>query len=286
VVEGEADIRIGAAPVAKGKGNAAGKPGIRVYALPVRSCLIVPPGVLFSDGKTPHWERPGLENARSRILWLQMLPTGALIHTCETNGRAHSHVEAVFVPDAQLSVLTHFMLENAGADTGPLLHAYLHTILLGLDRSWAAARVIDSEGGTPLPASSDRCGAGHGPRHGVSGDAHGEALDRARQYIQSHLANALSPDQIARHAFVSVPQLKRIFRARLDTTVMHYVTERRLEEAKALLWQTSLTVEAIGEICGYPHRTHFSRAFKAHCGVSPRAFRQAGGGRSRGIASG
>ena len=273
VLEGEADIRIGVAPEkSKTNNGVARKQGVCVFSLPVKSCLIVPPGVPYSDGKTPHWERPQPEIAHSQILWLQILPTGAIIHICHTDGTSHTHSSALFIKDAQLAVLMQFMLEKAAPapQADGVLRAYLTTLLLCVDRNWASGRVIDSENMAHFTVASEQ----RDNANTVSSDSHGAALERACLYIQSHLTDAMTPAQISHHAYVSVPQLKRIFRARLNTPVMKYVTQRRIEEAKTLLQGTGLTIQEIGEICGYPHRTHFSRVFKEQTGSSPNLFRR------------
>jgi AraC-like DNA-binding protein len=199
------------------------------------------------------------------------MPVGATVHTCSTSGCSHSHTSAHFIQEAQLAILAQLLLEKAVFDTPnrDLINAYLSALLRCAHASWNTGFTIENlRPDSPL-ASTEAILRALRPK-----DAQSLVLERACRYIASNLPYAMSPALIARHSFVSPSQLKRIFREQLDMPVMKYVAERRLEEAKVLLRQTNLTTVQIGEICGYRHRTHFSRAFKNHTGSSPQTFRQ------------
>src|SRR5690606_5053825 len=139
----------------------------------------------------------------------------------------HMHASALFVRDSHLSTLAQFMLESAEQHdaNNELVRSYLATFLLSVDRSWKTGRVIES---------NDRAHFGSPPINSLhaasTDDAQSAILQRARDYIQSHLVDAVSPSQIARHSCTSESQLKRVFRARLNTTVMQYVAKCRLDE--------------------------------------------------------
>ena len=276
VLEGEADIRVGTTVAGKSTAIRARKQAVHALTLPPQSCLIVPPGVPYADGTTPHWEREYPENARSQLLWVRVTPSGAMMHLCRTIGLTHTHSSTFFVKAPQISALTQFMLENVASDdqsdTQPydLLASYLNTILLCIARNWSSSHVIDGNNATRLDSdfAPDSSGA---MDLAASSDV---TLQRACRYIQSHITDAMSLEQIAQHSYTSVPQLKRIFRAGLDTSVMKYVKARRIEEAQTFLRNTDLAIEEIGIICGYPQRTHFSRVFKEQVGLPPQLFRQ------------
>ena len=52
-----------------------------------------------------------------------------------------------------------------------------------------------------------------------------------------------------------------------------WLVQTRIETARALLGQEHIKLQDIATELGYQHGTHFSRAFKRVCGVTPRHYR-------------
>ena len=50
---------------------------------------------------------------------------------------------------------------------------------------------------------------------------------------------------------------------------------RQAEAVKALLLDSDLTIDAIGQLLGYADRFAFSRQFRKHTGMPPATFRRA-----------
>lgn len=98
-------------------------------------------------------------------------------------------------------------------------------------------------------------------------------LKRALSAIDRQLEDRLSLPAVARAAGVSVRSLTRHFRFHLGRTVQQVYTERKLLRAQNLL-SMNLTVTQVSELLGYPVPSQFSRAFKQHFGVSPKAYQQ------------
>jgi AraC-like DNA-binding protein len=64
------------------------------------------------------------------------------------------------------------------------------------------------------------------------------------------------------------------FAATIGATPMGLVNQMRMGRAEQLLQQDeSRSVDEIAERVGYASRSHFSRAFKIHNGLSPAEFR-------------
>jgi transcriptional regulator GlxA family with amidase domain len=68
---------------------------------------------------------------------------------------------------------------------------------------------------------------------------------------------------------VSVRQLERLFRTYLGRTIGGHYAELRLERARMLLAQTSLSVLEVSLACGFLSAAHFSRVYKARFGLAP-----------------
>jgi AraC-like DNA-binding protein len=108
--------------------------------------------------------------------------------------------------------------------------------------------------------------------------AHRALLHRIREYIGRHLSDPdLSPEAIAAAHRISVRYLHRLFQNE-GTTVSRWVQHRRLEECRRELGRPgrlSPAVAAVAHRWGFSNPAHFSRAFRAAYGMSPREWQAA-----------
>ncbi|MFT8643245.1 GlxA family transcriptional regulator [Gluconacetobacter sp.] len=100
------------------------------------------------------------------------------------------------------------------------------------------------------------------------------SLGRAVQLMESRIDQKLSVGEIASAAGLSERQLERLFRAHTGATPAAYLAAARLERARRLLRQTSMSVTDVGIACGFMSLTHFSTAFRNRFGYAPRQERQ------------
>jgi AraC-like DNA-binding protein len=99
-------------------------------------------------------------------------------------------------------------------------------------------------------------------------------LDIARRFLESHLDEALTLDDIARRAFLSKYHFLRVFKDAFDDTPLRYLRRRRLEAAERLLTRSELSVTAVCFRVGFESLGSFSSLFRRHAGLSPNAFRR------------
>lgn len=92
----------------------------------------------------------------------------------------------------------------------------------------------------------------------------------AQHYHEVGLSNAV----LAAQMNVSEVHFRQLFKKACGTTPHQYLLRLRLEKAKQLLADPSLTAAAVGERCGFANAYHFSKAFKDGVGVSPLAYRK------------
>ena len=78
---------------------------------------------------------------------------------------------------------------------------------------------------------------------------------------------------MAKHAFVSVKELCRLFKKHLGTTVSKYIMSKRISEAKKLL-KSGLGVQLTAEKCGFTDYTSFIRAFNRTVGTPPGRYKR------------
>ena len=80
-------------------------------------------------------------------------------------------------------------------------------------------------------------------------------------------------EDLSRRHGMSYPLFRRLFKAQTGFSPHAYVLEMRLNRAKALLRETSLSVEDIGTSVGFSSLAYFSAAFQKRLGVSPSSLR-------------
>ncbi len=96
---------------------------------------------------------------------------------------------------------------------------------------------------------------------------------RIRDYIDTHFAQDISLDSLAQAFYINKFYLTRLFKEQFGTTVNKHLTGVRITNAKKLLRFSDLTVEQIGERCGYGDANFFIRTFKRCEGMTPGEFR-------------
>lgn len=100
------------------------------------------------------------------------------------------------------------------------------------------------------------------------------ALQRALDYIETHLADErLAIAQVAEAAYMSVPNLYRVFYALTGHPLKEYIRKRRISEAAAMLRVTALPVIDVAFACGFDAYRTFASAFKKQTGVTPGVYR-------------
>ncbi len=95
-----------------------------------------------------------------------------------------------------------------------------------------------------------------------------------RDYLQRNYSRELRLSDLCRRFGLNEYKLKRGFKALFDSSVMAYLSEVRLDNARRLLLETDLPVAEVADAVGYPHANNFSAAFKRRFGMTPSQVRQ------------
>lgn len=98
-------------------------------------------------------------------------------------------------------------------------------------------------------------------------------IRKVLSYIDTHLHQPLSLDELADHSCWSRWQLQRVFQAETGLSVAAYVRELKLSAAAERLIDSSERVIDIAFTFGFASEVAFSRSFKQMFGVSPRVYR-------------
>lgn len=98
--------------------------------------------------------------------------------------------------------------------------------------------------------------------------------ERVATFIDAHLTEKLTTEEIAKAALLSPSGLYKCVRQSFGCTVNELVTTRRIERALPLLENTALSVEQIAERVGFADASGFSRRFKKEMGLPPLQYRK------------
>lgn len=99
-------------------------------------------------------------------------------------------------------------------------------------------------------------------------------LRLAIEYMHDNFGRELALEEIAAAAFLSEYHFARLFKQITGVTPHVYLANVRLERARKLLAETSLSISEVAATVGYQSQSHFTKMFKAVTGVTPRAYRE------------
>lgn len=92
----------------------------------------------------------------------------------------------------------------------------------------------------------------------------------ALRYIEKNISDPeLSNTKLAKQIGISEVYLRKLFVTNCKITPKQYIFDVRIRKAKQMLSDTSFTVTAISEECGFSSVYHFCRAFKNKTGMTP-----------------
>ncbi len=141
----------------------------------------------------------------------------------------------------------------------------LHELIARQHGAALARRVSDWFLQTEIRASTGPDRMAPGPRLGVGNPA----LQKVLAAIEAQTDAPLSPRELAALAGLSVRQLERLFRTHLGVAPRTHDRHVRLDRARLLLRQTSLSVLEVAVACGFTSASHFSRIYRAAFGHPP-----------------
>jgi AraC family carnitine catabolism transcriptional activator len=103
---------------------------------------------------------------------------------------------------------------------------------------------------------------------------HHPGMARALQVLEESMDRAIGVDELAQRVRLSTRQLLRLFREHLGEGPAHLHRRLRLEHARTLLRNSSLSVTETAVATGFESAAHFSRVYRQQYGRSPGMERQ------------
>ncbi len=111
------------------------------------------------------------------------------------------------------------------------------------------------------------------PGEGAERNTVHPALAEAVRHLEFNFHRPVDMEELASICGISHNQLIRLFRREMGTTIIGYLSEKRLSHAYELLTQTGLPVKEIRFKCGYRDSQYFNKAVRRRFGLSPTALR-------------
>lgn len=90
------------------------------------------------------------------------------------------------------------------------------------------------------------------------------------QHMEENLESPLDREEIAEAIGLSTRQLERLFRKYLNSTPRKYYFGLRMQRARVLLRQTTMSVLDVALACGFISASHFAKCYREYFGYSPR----------------
>ena len=106
-------------------------------------------------------------------------------------------------------------------------------------------------------------------------NVHHPRLVRAIELMNEYLENPVTMPDIAKQAGLSIRQMERLFKDKLQQRPAGFYMRLRLERARLLLQQSTMSVLDIATACGFNSAAYFAKCFRQQYDYSPRDERSA-----------
>jgi AraC family transcriptional regulator len=98
-------------------------------------------------------------------------------------------------------------------------------------------------------------------------------LRRVVEFIEAHLGEEITQDELARIADLSPHHFASAFRMSAGVAPHRYLTERRIARGCELLAKSEATVTTVAHALGFASHGHFSESFRRFVGVTPSEYK-------------
>lgn len=96
---------------------------------------------------------------------------------------------------------------------------------------------------------------------------------KVANYVQRHLCERISVNDMAKELYISRPYLSERFKAESGGSLTDYILREKTAEAQRLLDYTDKSLTSISSYLGFSSPSHFSRVFKKYTGMLPSEYR-------------
>ena len=93
-------------------------------------------------------------------------------------------------------------------------------------------------------------------------------------YINQHFKEDITLDLLSDITYLNKYYMSHIFKQYKNQSIMAYLNDRRIEEAKFLLQTSDHSISTIASILGFNSQSYFTQAFRSHVKMSPKNYRK------------
>jgi AraC family transcriptional regulator, arabinose operon regulatory protein len=201
-----------------------------------------------------------------------------------TAGRCHlfcpgEHIQAGHNPDSAVETLSvHFMPEPETAPPKLAMHdVQLSNLDLIIHIGRAAVEAINQNTSAGRQLSLAMCYAilslAWSDQFRTPPQSNTERIRRLAEEIRIHPTQRRSIAEMAKKCGLSASQFGRTFSAVIGSSPNAFIMEQRIERAKSLLAESTLSIGEIADALNYKDLFYFSRQFKKMTGSSPSDYR-------------
>lgn len=101
-----------------------------------------------------------------------------------------------------------------------------------------------------------------------------EILEKVLSCIEDNFTGDVRLSSLAEQYYCSVTYLSKLFKKYVGMNFIDYITKKRIEKAKELLYHTDMPIDEIIWTVGYQDAKHFRDVFRKSEGISPSEFRR------------
>ncbi|HEY0744588.1 MAG TPA: AraC family transcriptional regulator [Chryseosolibacter sp.] len=110
--------------------------------------------------------------------------------------------------------------------------------------------------------------------HRSTNTHHQDAIENAKEFLQSNFTRAISLADLSRHCGVSLFYLSRLFKQYTTYSPHQYLSSIRLKHGQMLLKDTALSVVDVSYASGFTSPEYFSTLFRLKYGLPPGTYRK------------
>jgi AraC family transcriptional regulator len=100
-------------------------------------------------------------------------------------------------------------------------------------------------------------------------------LKRVLDYVEDHLSDDIAVADLANVACLSIFHFTRAFSSAIGVPPHRYISQRRLERAKAIIAAGDTSIVEAAFVCRFSSQSSFTRAFRRATGMTPAEYRRA-----------